>query len=424
LLRSMADSTLGLESLGGSVITMRLTIFAISAFLAGIGGALVGVAFTGVNGLSFSPDTSILYFTVLVVVVGRAPWYAFFAAVGVAVIPTYYQGNVSYYIQMVFGVTAVLLGLGIRVRPPRWASRYLLVRDDRSVKISAELQPTAAKRSLAVSTRSDDIRVSDGMSAGSDEAALLRLEEVTVRFGGVLALDGVSLSAHRNQIIGLIGPNGAGKTTVFNVCSGLVRQQSGRVWYSGDEISDRSVGWRARQGIGRTFQHMELFDSLTVSENVQMGREADMAGSSVRRLLVSGRGDRTVIEESAEDAMRLCGIEGLRGRAVDELSTGQRRLVELARCLAGSFKILLLDEPSAGLDTTETAQFAEVLERIVEERGTGILLIEHDVNLVMRVCQYVHVLDFGRSIFEGAPEDVRASPTVREAYLGVGAAQA
>ena len=419
LLRSMADSTLGLESLGGSVITMRLSVFAISAFLAGVGGALMGVAYTGVNGLTFSPDTSILFVTVLVVVLGRAPWYALFAAIGVAVIPTYYQGDVSYYVQMLFGVAAVLLGLGVRLRPPRWATRHLLVRNGQSEEVPQERRPAVAKQALNVTARSEGRTANEGNPHTSAEVPLLRLEDVTVTFGGVLALDSVSLSAYSHRIVGLIGPNGAGKTTAFNVCSGLVRQRSGRVWYRGDEISDRSVGWRARRGMGRTFQHMELFESLTVGENVRMGREAELAGSSVRRLLVSARGDRSLIEESAKDAMRLCGVEDLRDRAVDELSTGQRRLVELARCLAGSFEILLLDEPSAGLDSTESAEFGEALGRIVEERGTGILLIEHDVDLVMRVCQHVHVLDFGRSIFDGAPEEVRASPAVRAAYLGV-----
>jgi ABC-type branched-subunit amino acid transport system ATPase component len=163
---------------------------------------------------------------------------------------------------------------------------------------------------------------------------------------------------------------------------------------------------------------MELFDSLTVRENVSLGREAALAGRRPWRHLAETRGEQRGRGEAAEQAMALAGIADLAGRPVAALSTGQRRLVELARCLAGRFDVLLLDEPSSGLDAVETARFGEILTRVVAERGAGILLVEHDMALVMSICDYVHVLDFGTKIFEGTTAEVSSSEEVRAAYLG------
>jgi ABC-type branched-subunit amino acid transport system ATPase component len=246
----------------------------------------------------------------------------------------------------------------------------------------------------------------------------LTVQGLTVRFGGLLAVDGVDLSAARGEVTGLIGPNGAGKTTTFNVCSGVQAPTEGRVVLDGDDISALSPQARARRGMGRTFQRMELFDSLTVRENVALGREAGYAGSHVFRQVVARRAEVAAVAEAAEEALELCGIRPLADRLVAALSTGQRRLVELARVLAGRFSMLLLDEPSSGLDAEETKAFGDVLEAVVAERGCGILLVEHDMSLVMRICHWVHVLDFGRLIFEGTTDATRSSDEVRAAYLG------
>jgi ABC-type branched-subunit amino acid transport system ATPase component len=175
---------------------------------------------------------------------------------------------------------------------------------------------------------------------------------------------------------------------------------------------------RARHGLGRTFQKMELFDSQTVRENVSLGREAAQAGRRPWRHLAETSRDRRGRAEATSQAMALAGITDLADRPVAALSTGQRRLAELARCLAGQFDMLLLDEPSSGLDGAETERFGEILTRVVAERGAGILLVEHDMALVMNICDYVHVLDFGTQIFEGTTADVSSSDIVRAAYLG------
>jgi ABC-type branched-subunit amino acid transport system ATPase component len=240
-----------------------------------------------------------------------------------------------------------------------------------------------------------------------------------VAFGGLVAVNQVSLEAPLGQITGLIGPNGAGKTTLFNVCSGLQQQKTGTVRYAGQEISHQSPSWRARHGLGRTFQQMELFDSMTVEQNVRLGREARLAGIRPTHLVWSRRGQRHDIDGKAENAMEICGLERISNRTVADLSTGDRRLVELARCIAADFDLLLLDEPSSGLDSAESQRFGAALQNLVSQQGTGILLIEHDIELVVRVCEYIHVLDFGKKIFEGPPAEVRRSREVQAAYLGV-----
>jgi ABC-type branched-subunit amino acid transport system ATPase component len=174
---------------------------------------------------------------------------------------------------------------------------------------------------------------------------------------------------------------------------------------------------RAQIGIGRTFQRMQLFDSFTVLDNVRLGREAALSGRSPLRQVVSLRSDRHDIHGAAALALDRAGISHLASARVASLSTGQRRLVELARALAGGFRMLLLDEPSSGLDNAETIAFGGVLRDAVAD-GMGLLLVEHDMKLVMSVCDYLYVLDFGKLIFEGTPGEVQASRKVREAYLG------
>ena len=246
----------------------------------------------------------------------------------------------------------------------------------------------------------------------------LSVERLVVRFGGLVAVDDVSLEVRPGQAVGLIGPNGAGKTTTFNVCSGLVKPASGRVTLFGDDISHRGPAARARLGLGRTFQRMELYDRLTVRENVAMGLEAKLSGGRVLGWFVASATERALVAEAADRALDRCGIGHLADRRAGVLTSGQRRLVELARALAGDFRILLLDEPSSGLDPAETAAFGEVLRAVVAEDRRGILLVEHDMALVRAVCEYAYVLDFGRLIDQGPIGHVLSSDIVRAAYLG------
>ena len=280
----------------------------------------------------------------------------------------------------------------------------------------------------AAATEDETAHRDSGLVAGAaTEAAVgaplaapigLEVRGLSVRFGGVSAVQGVSLTAPMGSITGLVGPNGAGKTTTFNACSGLVRPSDGAVMLHGRDVTSLGPSGRSRLGLGRSFQRVELFSSLTVRENVALGREASLAGANPARQLVSSRGQRATVRRAVEDAIELTGIGPLADLQAGLLPTGQRRMVELARVLAGPFDLLLLDEPSSGLDANETRRFGEILTGAIAERGVGILLVEHDMALVRQVCQKIYVLDFGQMIFEGSAAEMLASPIVRSAYLG------
>lgn len=246
----------------------------------------------------------------------------------------------------------------------------------------------------------------------------LRTEGLTKRFGDVVALDHLDLEVGKGEVVGYLGPNGAGKTTTFNACSGLNRPTSGRIVFHGVDVNRKGPAQRARLGLGRTFQRTELFNSLTVRQNVAMGREASMAGANPLSQVFGSRRANRLVESAVDEALALTGITEIAEIQAGLLPIGQRRLVELARALAGPFDLFLLDEPSSGLDGHETEQFGRVLETVVEQRGCGILLVEHDMALVRAVCDYVYVLEFGQLIFEGTPEEMMRSEQVRAAYLG------
>ena len=230
----------------------------------------------------------------------------------------------------------------------------------------------------------------------------LVVEDVSVRFGGHLALDRVSLRAAAGQVTGLIGPNGAGKTTLFNVVTGLVGPESGRVLVDGRDVTRLAPYRRARRGLARTFQRLELFGLLTVRENVE--------------LAVSVRGDRRPGRDT-NAALEVAGLADVAESRADELPTGTARRVELARALATGPRVLLLDEPASGQDEAETAAFREVLLTVAGE-GVAVVLVEHDVHLVMGTCHTVHVLDFGRVLASGTPRQIQANRAVLDAYLG------
>ncbi len=236
--------------------------------------------------------------------------------------------------------------------------------------------------------------------------SILRTREIAVRFGGHLAIDGLDLDVEEGAITGLIGPNGAGKTTTFNVITGLQAATRGKVRLDGTDITRASAHKRARMGVARTFQRLELFGSLSTLDNVLTAAELN-------------RVDGQTPTEAAEALLDRVGLSDQAGVRADTLSTGNARLVELARALACRPRVLLLDEPASGLDETETDRFAEILQSVAGD-GLGILLVEHDVPLVMRLCKEVTVLNFGTVLATGSPRDIQNNPAVVEAYLGQG----
>jgi ABC-type branched-subunit amino acid transport system ATPase component len=253
---------------------------------------------------------------------------------------------------------------------------------------------------------------------GPADRSGLSASEVTVRYGGLVAADSVTLNAPIGKITGLIGPNGAGKSTTFNACSGVVKPTAGTVTLKGEDITGLSVQARGQRGLGRTFQRMELFGALTVRDNVGLGIEAGMAASKPWAHMFAKPSDMERTRLAVDEALERCGLTYLADAVAADLSTGQGRLVELARVIAGGFDMLLLDEPSSGLDRSETARFGEILRELVADGTRGILIVEHDMSLVVTVCDYIYVLDFGKLVYQGTPRAVLASEQVQKAYLG------
>jgi ABC-type branched-subunit amino acid transport system ATPase component/branched-subunit amino acid ABC-type transport system permease component len=428
LLRAMSDSSTGLRSCGTSINVCRVLVFCLSASLAAMAGVLDGGSIGLVGSSGYAPLESLQIFAVLMLTVGGAPMYAIVAAAGQVLIPSYISTSetVQYAFTAWFGVSAIF----ISIRPPTmpdWARRRLEKLGSAQKVTSAP--PAAAPESVEPTPtpalkESGTVEFLPSLStAGPKTRQLpaedqLAVEELIVRFGGVSAVDGLSLIGKAGTIVGLIGPNGAGKTTVFNACSGLVRPASGAISLNGKSINRLGPPARARRGLGRTFQQIELFDSMTTMENVSLGCEASYAAWNPLDHLVATRHQMATVRDRCNQAMSLCGIWDIADTKVGELSTGQRRLVELARCVAGDYVILLLDEPSSGLDRHETEKFGEILRRVVAERSFGIILVEHDMSLVNSICEYVYVMDFGRQIFEGGVGELLTSSVVREAYLG------
>ncbi len=253
--------------------------------------------------------------------------------------------------------------------------------------------------------------------------SVLQASGVSVRFGGHLALSDVSVSVDPGRIVGLIGPNGAGKTTLFNAICGVIAPTAGRVTLQDRDVSGLATHKRARLGLGRTFQRLEVFSSLSVADNVRAGLEirqtwAGRRGAPPQFLAGSHAADLPADAEVALILDRL-GLAELADVSVGSLPTGQARLVELGRALAARPAVLLLDEPASGLDDTETRDFGSLLLELAEA-GLGILLVEHDVGLVMQVCAEIYVLDFGQVIAHGDPDMVRRNEAVVAAYLGAG----
>jgi len=249
----------------------------------------------------------------------------------------------------------------------------------------------------------------------------LEAHEVSQRFGGLRALDRVSLRVPEGSIVGLIGPNGAGKTTLFDCITGVRPPAEGRVHLFGRVVTEWPAHRRAALGVGRTFQRLELFGSLTVEENVVVAAEAEFGhGGALSDLLALPESVRT--REDARDiaasTLELLGLEPHRDEPAGSLPIGLARRVELGRALARYPRLLLLDEPSSGLSAGESASLAELLRGLRDERGTSMLVVEHDMAFVMNLCDHMYVLDFGRLLADGTPDAIRRDPAVRAAYLG------
>ncbi|NCY16659.1 MAG: ABC transporter ATP-binding protein [Actinobacteria bacterium] len=243
--------------------------------------------------------------------------------------------------------------------------------------------------------------------------SLLEVSDLGVRHGVLLALDGVRLRVDEGQIVGLIGPNGAGKTTFIDTITGFTRSVDGRITFDGRDLTRAPAHQRSRAGLVRTFQSLELFDDMTVLDNLAVGTQSPSMWAAITDALWPKSHDLS----SAHRVLDLLDLWPVADRLPTELSNGQRHMVALGRALASSPRLVLLDEPAAGLDPTETTELAATLRRL-PAMGISVLVVDHDMSLIMSVCDTVHVLDFGKVVASGSPEQVRRNPKVIAAYLG------
>jgi ABC-type branched-subunit amino acid transport system ATPase component/branched-subunit amino acid ABC-type transport system permease component len=407
---AMRDSPAACATLGVNLSRTKLMVFMLSAAIAGFAGALLGVARGTASTLDFQMLTGLPF--LLLLVVGGASIVSGALVGGILLqlftwIAIIFPNGLS-----VVGVDVVdlqaklgpgLAGIGIGRHPEgvvtdisaRWQER----RGPTTVPSPALAAPVAA--TVPATARSTP------RAAPEAGTALLDVSGVAVRFGGLQVLDEVSIDVPVGHVTGLIGPNGAGKTTLFNVVTGLQAPTHGRVLIDGEDITLSKPHQRARLGIGRTFQRLETFDTLSARDNVLVAAEMRRAWSH----------EKFDAGELADELITRVGLQAVAGERVDSLPTGTARLVEVARALASKPRVLLLDEPSSGLDASETAALSSLLRELAVD-GLAVLLVEHDMSFVMGACENIHVLDFGKIITAGSPTEVQASAEVRTAYLG------
>jgi branched-chain amino acid transport system ATP-binding protein len=260
----------------------------------------------------------------------------------------------------------------------------------------------------------------DAAAAPSPDAVIAG-EGISVRFGGVTAVNDVSIAAYAGEVLGLIGPNGAGKTTLFDALSGIRPPTEGRVFYEGADITKSSPTWRSRHGIRRTFQRQQMFGWLTVEENVLVALEWRGGGGGLLADLVAlptrKRREKARRAES-DEVLELCGLVELRNEPAGKLPIGRARMVEMARALVDKPKVLLLDEPTSGLEEADTVTLGRAMTRAAREAGCAVVLVEHDVGFVMEHCDRILALNLGSVLATGTPEEIRQNRAVRDAYLG------
>jgi ABC-type branched-subunit amino acid transport system ATPase component/branched-subunit amino acid ABC-type transport system permease component len=396
-------------ALGISVLRAKLYAFGMAAALAAVGGVLI--AFRRPN-VTFFPAFSVFesIFAIVYAVIGGIG-FVVGAFLGAALAPNNFAVHVAgstfdnaRTVQIVLGI--VLFGVLLIIPNGLASITPVLQRRARAAARWTATRPPRMPAPLPATTR---VAV---------RPAALDIDGLTVRFGGVTALEGVSMRVEPGHVLGLIGPNGAGKTTLIDAVTGFSRPAAGTVTFDGTPINRWSVRRRAERGIARSFQGLELFESMTVRDNLRAASDRQDFLAYLTDLVWPGR---SPLGPAAVAAIREFGLEPDLDRRPDELPFGRRRLVAIARAVASNPSVLLLDEPAAGLDPVQTAELGRLLHRLAHEWGIAVLLVEHDVSMVLDVCDSIVVLDFGKKIADGPPQQVRNDQVVIDAYLGAAA---
>jgi branched-chain amino acid transport system permease protein len=389
-MKAVRENELAAEVTGVHTLRVKVIAFTISATLAGIGGALYAAGFAYISPDSFNFARSVEFLTMVLLGGSQSPFGAGVGTVLLILLPEWLRFLKQVYLAA-YGLAVIL----IMVFMPEgiWG----LVRGAWQRLSKPPEAPTGAVPPLAL-----DIQT-------SDPAPILRVQDLKKHFGGLKAVDGIDFEVARGTVHALIGPNGSGKTTILNVLNGIYKPTSGRIHVEGEDVTARPPHDRAARGVGRTFQNIRLFPALSTLENVMIGAQRE--NNPIRP------GDAALRER----ALAALDFVGLRDRAevtVKNLAYGHRRLVEIARALAGHPKLLLLDEPAAGLNMTEKQELVVLLQRLRAAHGLTIFLIEHDMKLIESVADRITVLNFGKKIAEGTPDEVLRHPDVIAAYLG------
>ena len=388
-MRAIRENELAAEVTGVKTLTVKVIAFVLCAGLAGIGGALYAAGFAYVSPDNFNFKISIEFLTMALLGGAQSPFGSAIGTVLLILLPEWLRFLKEIYMAA-YGVAVIL----IMVFMPEgiWG---LAKAGWQRVRKPATTPPAAVK------PLKFDILT-------TDTAPILKLENLQKHFGGVKAVDGITIEVARGTVHALIGPNGSGKTTTLNVLNGIYKPTAGRILVDGQDVTHDAPHVRAAHGVGRTFQNIRLFSNLSVIENVMIGAQRE------NNPIEPGE---AALHERAMSALAFVGMQDKAHMIVRNLPYGHQRLVEIARALAGHPKLLLLDEPAAGLNMTEKHELANLLKRL-RGHGITIFLIEHDMRLIVQVADKISVLNFGKKIAEGSPDEVLRHPDVIAAYLG------